>query len=236
MKPSRDDLDIAEWFKDHQATVAHGTLGNTPISRILWRKPGTWQYHVDYLIYGGVLFVCGDLDEATYEWPQAVDLPFLAGCGLDYFGSKCRASSSEPRGKTWSSERVQMWVEQKLAEWAAENPIVDADDNETPRAPLTFKQCVDLMDAEDCVDLDEAITHPHAWGNFLAEGTGLLVSDVKDTESGEYPRITFEDCGYFDVGYTWDMCTRAHLIGLTMAHAQLQARAAADLKEKDLDA
>jgi len=238
MASHKDDAYVAEWFKEHQATFEEASFkSGVPITRILWKKPNTSCYRVDYLIYGGMLLVCGDLGDAAYQWSGSINLKFLAGCDIGYFGGKCRASSQEPRGKTWDSERVQRWIEEKLAEWATDNPIVNIDgpeETETPRAPITFERCVELMWDEDCESLDERITHPQAWSEFRAESKGLILSDTEVEErsrtgekSMEYPRMQFECCEDYDVGYTWDLHTRAHLIGLKMAYAQLQAREAA---------
>lgn len=254
-----DEKIVRDWFKDH--VVLHfETYGadKSPITRLVWSKPKEVWYRIYYIWHGGWLFVAGDLGEAVYQWNSELDLSFLAMCDLSYFGGKCQASSQEPKGKTWDRDRVQAQIEEWLKEWAEENPvdcpkcstytpgqsIEETPEDEdapcslckgkevVPRPALTFEECKDLMFQEDCVDLDDVIGHAHAWGQFMYEGEGLIVSTTKvpvvrapryyDGQKTEYPRWKLEDC--YNVGYTWDLRTRAHLEGLKMAWKQLQEK------------
>lgn len=199
---------VLDWFPDHKATL---TILPDPrggeITKLIWAKPGTRINRIDYLIYRNVLFVTGDLGDAVYEFSSILDLPFLADCDLDYFGGKCRASSEEPRGRTWSHELAQKWIEEKLAEWAEENPLpcptccnIDAllesldpelpcptckGEETVPRTPLTFEECAELMRDEDSEYLEDVIHSSHSWGLFVSETTGLILSNEKFKEDDD---------------------------------------------------
>jgi hypothetical protein len=232
------DLELVDdWFKNHKAFLEEVAFpGGSQIVKLLWRQPGTSINFIKYILHGSTLFVCGDLGEAVYDWPQAVDLGFLAGCDLDYFGGKCQASSQEPRGKTWSADKVRCWIEEQLGGWAIDNPILDfsgTHEKEITREPLSLEACAELMRQEDGVHLEDRIGHAQSWANFIYESDGLIVSDqkVKQTQTiggrkkevEDYQRVSFEPCDDARVGYTWDLRTRGHLIGLKRACAQLKA-------------
>src|SRR5262249_18364121 len=148
---------LRDWFKNHTAKLHKFTSDAHPgtLQKLIWHQPGTWVNCIQYVIDTSWLFVYGDLGEAVYEWSGSLSFDWLAGLDLDYFGSKCQASSEEPKGKTWDSDRVQAWIEEKLKEWAEENPIINTDgpeEGEQSRTPLTFKECADLMWEEDLLD------------------------------------------------------------------------------------
>lgn len=239
MRPltNEDDLIIAgEWFKDHKvrlyqtATLTAEGAKTYPITNLVWARPGSSIYRIDYLIYGATLFVTGDVGDAVYRWSEHLDLNFLAHLDTDYFGSKCMASDSEPRGKHWDEGRVKRWIEEKLAQWAEENPIVDIsgpEETECSRLALTFKQCRNLMLQEYREWLDDVMSHPGAWAAFCADSEGLILSDLKVKQQHylgnsveAYPRMPFDDD--YRVGYTWSLRTRSHLVGLKLAYEQLQ--------------
>lgn len=252
-----EDKLVADWFKNHvvREFVTYGADQPDPVIKLVWAQPKTGVNRINYLLYRGHLFVGGDLGDAVYEWSSQIGLPFLANCDISYFGGKCRASSSEPRGKQWFEERAQARIEEWLKNWADENPVpcptccsvealtqdVDPDslcqtckgEETVPRAPLTFQECVELHYDEDVYRLEEAIQNPHAWGLFASESKGLILSKEKekreryargrrpgDHDDEAYPRMEF-DCEQYDIGYSWDLRTRGHLLGLQMAWKQL---------------
>jgi len=93
-----DALDIRNRFKDHQILTDNENSG---IRYIVFGTPGTSIYKINYLITKNVLCVFGDCYEAVYMWGQNVSLEFLAGCSLDYFSEKCRASQNGAGAKNW---------------------------------------------------------------------------------------------------------------------------------------
>jgi hypothetical protein len=194
----RDLETIDDWFKNHivKAHVHHGK-----VEQFVWGEPGTRNCKIQYLLHNNYLYVSGDLGEAIYEWSEDVSLKFLADCGMDYFGGKCRASSEEPKGKTWDRDKVKNWIEARLAEWAVDRPELDFSgkrEKEIPREPLSFEACAELMKAEDGVYLeDEVIGHAGSWAHFIYESNGLIAHDRKLPIKGSshgllcFPRIRF---------------------------------------------
>jgi hypothetical protein len=226
------DAELArDWFSSHVASlVTFKDDISREIIRLVWAKLGTGINRIDYLLYGNVLFVCGDLGEAVYQWSQPISLEFLADCDLDYFGSKCRASDSEPRGKSWNPDRVKDWIEQELVQWAADNPFINDDTGEeTPRTPLTYEQCQKLMWDVECIQLGEVSGSAGAWAQFVYESDGLIVTDPfdggEDTLSrSSYPHQPFEPCDQARIGYEWSIRTRGHLLGLKLAWEQISKK------------
>ena len=204
---------IVDWFKDHQASLSDP---RDSVQRLSWKKPGTTCYAMIFLLSGGYLCVLGDLGEAVYQWSEKVSLRFLADCSLDYFGSKCQASSEEPKGKAWYPERVQRWIGEQLRYWSEEHETL----------PISLERCYELNPG-----LDEAIESAGGWADYIYNSDGLILSDVPvQAEPGEfhteYPIMSFEGSEDWEVGYDWDLRTRAHLRGLQMACKQLEIKAA----------
>lgn len=89
------------WFREHKATVSASPNG---VTAILWKNPGTQNFHVCYILWGGTLYVSGDLGAAVYRWGDWLSLQFLAGCSLDYFMGKCCASETGRDYVEWDDE------------------------------------------------------------------------------------------------------------------------------------
>jgi hypothetical protein len=238
MKPEDEQL-AADWFPKHRATLEDyfGQLGSAAkpnmMRRLVWANPESNNCRIDYVLYGSVLFVCGDLGEAVYQWSQNVSLEFLADCDMDYFGGKCQASDSEPRGKSWNPDRVKRWIESELIQWAADNPIIGIDgpeEKEIPRSPISYEECVRLTWEEDTIRLDEAGSSAGAWAQFISEKwgdspkSGLIVHHPVLRIVPVYPRAPLDGEEYH-IGYEWSIRTRGHLIGLKLAWKQLNDEA-----------
>lgn len=88
------DDETARWFRDHRATFWDAPTVKT----LAWKKPDSQNCAIWYVIQGGTLMVWGDLESAVYRWSGEISWKFLAGCGLDYFESKCEAS---PKGRDY---------------------------------------------------------------------------------------------------------------------------------------
>jgi hypothetical protein len=120
--PTRAELDahrreiIDRWFPEHVATYSEGSVGDVRVERLVWRKPGTNNYRVDYLSDGGVhLIVTGDLGDAIYQ-TGAHDLRWWAACDVDYFASKCIASEYGRGYRSWDEDAARARVGECLAD------------------------------------------------------------------------------------------------------------------------
>lgn len=98
-----EEAEIRERFKDHQILA---DKENDGIRYIVFGKPGTGIYRINYIIIRNVLTVFGDCYEAVYMWGDKVNLEFLAGCSLGYFAEKCRASQHGYGSKHWVSDHA----------------------------------------------------------------------------------------------------------------------------------
>lgn len=83
------DLDRAKkHFTEHVLTKVVDAEG---IKVFRFAKPDTGIYSQQWIIQGGKLIVTGDCYAAIYQWSGAVNIPFLANCGIGYFSEKCCA-------------------------------------------------------------------------------------------------------------------------------------------------
>ena len=185
---------IAEWFKDHVATLSEAECHLGKIAVLDWRKPGTSIYRVVYLMIGGVLMLYGDLGEASYRWSDRISLGFLASLNDDYFASKCGASEYGRGGEEWNQETAQ----QALLGWVR-------DALEQPDATLES--------AFGRYDWDNVLYNQDSFCQFL--------SDNEKMSNGE--PLNMELCDVGNVGMEPAIRVRAHLIGLKMAAKQLKS-------------
>lgn len=118
---------IHSWFKNHQVDVLY-LEPEIPIIRYKWKEPGTNINSLHYIIYGSVLFVCGDLGEAVYQWSQKLTIGFLANCNLDYFAGKCQASETGRRGEDWVAQKAKEMVQFHVDEYNYKGEIPDDED------------------------------------------------------------------------------------------------------------
>lgn len=101
----RRDETVSRWFDQHTATLT--TLCTEPyvVERLVWKRPTTRVYRIDYLCDGPHLFVTGDLGDAIYE-AGANGLRWWSGCDLGYFAGKCMASEYGRGYREWNAARA----------------------------------------------------------------------------------------------------------------------------------
>lgn len=112
------DGEIARWFDKHQATF-HAFPTDDPeeygLLTLTWKRPGDGMYSIRYVIQGPVLMVWGDLECAVYRWSQIISWDFLAGCDLQYFESKCEASTKGRDYEEFDSQLALRQFDEELA-------------------------------------------------------------------------------------------------------------------------
>jgi hypothetical protein len=107
---------IAEqWFPNHKATIETCPNGVTTIE---WKKPGTGIFGVRYVLWGGTLYVSGDIGEAVYCWSSEISIQFLASCNLDYFLGKCQASETGRSFVEWDDDVARYKLDDMLKDEA----------------------------------------------------------------------------------------------------------------------
>lgn len=115
-------------FAEHQTTIRD--LGEVVL--IDWKKPGTSINYILYIIMPkrGLLFVAGDLGEATYWWGGCYDLglEFLAGCDLQYFLSKCQASENGRGYPDWDQDEGVRRINEYIEMWTADDDPANPSD------------------------------------------------------------------------------------------------------------
>lgn len=107
------------WFADHTGVYSE----QCNIERLLWAKPETSVYSVEYLRTGNCLCVLGDIGDAVYLWSESVSLDWISRCNCHYFHSKCRASAHGMSSTwyDWDPERAKTII----LETAAEDDVSD---------------------------------------------------------------------------------------------------------------
>lgn len=139
----------------------------------------------------------GDIGEAIYQWGDRVHLKFLAGCNPDYFAEKCRGIDGLPDDvQEWDAESAQEYLEQGLAE---ENGWWD--DDETRRKKVAFFEENGGF---------EALESRGSWQEWLHDHGEEFMDD-------------WWEC-LPDAGDVINLRVLGHLVGLKMAHAQLEGK------------
>jgi hypothetical protein len=116
------------WFPDHKADY-HGPfeLGiHKDVEFLIWKKPGTNNYCVEYWAVFNRLIVSGDIGSAVYSWPQKISLAWVAGCDAHYIHGKCEASEGG-RGCDWHDWDPDS-VEEAIREAALEEELSPDDE------------------------------------------------------------------------------------------------------------
>jgi len=102
---SREEM-IKGNFKDHVAKITQFAKldvddAGCDIEVLTWKKPGTNNYMIKYIVSGNTLCVYGDLGEAIYQWSQNISFEWLSGLDLSYFKGKCQASEVGRDFREW---------------------------------------------------------------------------------------------------------------------------------------
>lgn len=99
---------IADGFANHRADLRVVGEGDDRIELLTWGQPGTVNRRIHYTARGPWLFVTGDLYDAVYE--RAAGLAWWAGCDLDYFAEKCKASPYGRGYREWEESAARASV------------------------------------------------------------------------------------------------------------------------------
>lgn len=71
-----------EWFCHH---TIKNLDGYDNLMRIVWGKPGTTHYQIEYVLSGNMVFVAGNLGHASYALPFEASIENIFNTDLDYF-------------------------------------------------------------------------------------------------------------------------------------------------------
>lgn len=91
----------AEWFKNHEVSYQLKNPQSEadkgwfkPVMFIYFKRPNTWEYGIQFTIYGGYVTVTGDLGDAIYGFGCDLNLMMLQKFDWHYFIGKCCASET----------------------------------------------------------------------------------------------------------------------------------------------
>ena len=93
---------IKNIMSDH---VAHLTQYDDGMQKIVWHRPDSYAYHMEYLLTNNKIIVTGDMGSAVFRWEEKPTWDYNWNeVGLDYFASMCETAST---GITsWSSTKA----------------------------------------------------------------------------------------------------------------------------------
>lgn len=89
-----------EAFRDH-TVQAHKLYAENSLELLVWGRPKSSFYRINYIRHHGTLMIHGDCYEATYQWSDPHTLRWMGDLDFGYFFSKCRASSHGRDGRVW---------------------------------------------------------------------------------------------------------------------------------------
>lgn len=112
-----------EWFADHKVTISKCDC-DCDITRVRWGREGTSHYAMVFALMGQMLYIAGDLGEATYRFSSRIeDFETFGDFSLDYFDEK---RVTIPRYGATRGARSQKPQIRELAYWVATRMIAKA--------------------------------------------------------------------------------------------------------------
>lgn len=100
------------WFKNHIVKSIEGKEG---LRRISWGEEGTGMYQVNYVLSDNMIFVTGDLGDATYRLTCQATLDNIKDFDLSYFTGKLTAN--ERSKYNFDSTLAQEHIEEYIFDW-----------------------------------------------------------------------------------------------------------------------
>lgn len=79
-----------------------------------WKEPGNSTYAMWFVRNGPWLYISGDLYESVFQWSTQVSLRAISECNLDYYASKCKASSCGRAFESWDADHARETLEWHL--------------------------------------------------------------------------------------------------------------------------
>lgn len=184
-----NERQIRESYKNHKAKLHKDTEN---ITRIIWKRPGTNNCYVEYIIIGGTLFVHGDYGAAVYHWHGGVGLASFAKMNLGYFSEKCEASPGGRNFKSYDPDQAQIEFDKII------NDKDFADE---------YGEDVDM---EALRQENPLFDDKHEWHEWLRN------------DAEKYFGQDWWESDVVRVGENIDYFCQAHLVGLKMAYEQVR--------------
>ena len=203
---------IKKEFKDHVATFSEFVDENGfKIQRLKWKNPESSNYYINYLIFGGVLFVCGDCGNAVYQWYEQTSFKWISNYNLDYFASKCKDSNTEEWDSDLAKENLLELINEEIKE-SKETEDFYKTEVEKKRESILEKIKESLEKNTRYIDyfedyIDNILFSQESWSRNLENCGSFLFGD----DFWEYT---------FNIGIKISTRTRQHLIGIKMAVEQ----------------
>jgi len=175
----REKIIRKEWFPKHEVRWYRYQNHNIytddkkrPPDDIMfyhWRNPKhPMTYLVNYCFVRNILFVSGDIGEATYKFSDFVTMNGVANCNVDYFSSKCTSSEYGREYKQWDTPSAVKWFK----EFMKREDIVDREEIQE-----FLKEGLEIMEGEYYGSEWKEFILNHAYGVLDSEDSSYL-SDI----------------------------------------------------------
>ncbi|GAA0347564.1 hypothetical protein GCM10008931_43570 [Oceanobacillus oncorhynchi subsp. oncorhynchi] len=149
-----------DWFSNHQIKRFDG---GSDFARISFGETGTRMYQVDYVLSDSMIFITGDLGDASYRLTCDASLENIQDFNLGYFTEKLT-----------SSERKKYVFDSKLAQREIEDFIFD----------ICNVEHIDQLHEEDRNLLEEILIAATEWN--LCEHFEMAVFSIYESSSVEW--------------------------------------------------
>ena len=189
--------DLKRQFKDHVATYQKiYCVDGSTMERLLWKKPGTNHFMLEYIRKDGILYVSGDLGFASYWWSGNNSLKWISECHIGYFAGKCEASENGRSFTVWDMD---------VANASIREYIADEDDRSGEEG-----ESEKLLDRFETANGFDSISSEYEWVAWCYEHAQEVFGDA-----------WWESLG--SPGMVLNIRCRYHLEGLKLAIAALEA-------------
>lgn len=176
----------------HETTTYEDSLGRRHrLEHLVFKKPNTGFYYIEFIMHNNYLHVTGDVGEATYWWSDRHDLAWASRCDLGYFSSKCTSSPVGVPFKTWTEKTARQHVAHLLE---------DLDDEDRTRRFKTWGGWKHLDTNFDWIE----------WLRTPARG-------VDESTKGDYFFGPDYLCEVTSIGFDIDIRCQMHLVALKLA-------------------
>lgn len=110
------------WFHEHVVSIQ----GEEGFQKIIFSKPTSNMYRINYVLSGNNIFISGDIGEAVYTLTCAATIENIKHFNLSYFTDKLSASSEVRWKFNSSTAREQLndfWKEYEMEKYEDEKAI-----------------------------------------------------------------------------------------------------------------
>lgn len=218
MKREGIEIELREgWFKNHKARLENLS---EDIAVLTWREPGTSAYGIRYVFDYNKIYITGDLGDAVLKIYGKVNLEKAANFDIYYFHKKLTATDEEKWdfNEEKAIERLMKEIEQ-VNERKLE--YLGLDDITELSRELNAKEEEKVALLDEYIEMFEGMIDSAKECSSRSHWVQCVYSEYLDSIS-DYDSEFYE--WIFDIGNEYPRSVQTYLIGLKMAHEQLNTK------------